>query len=259
MIKVLRSLLLISLTGNCVNDQRLLADATAGVPTSPDVPPVTAGTSPAVPTIIPNGIVALFGEPQVLFKVLTAAPSGQAAAPEQSYLLSVGDQRAGIEVQQIDAQAGIITFNNHGLIQKLTLLTGMAWSSAQGSREAGLAANHPQTPNPHRLVRQMNVAEDPRRHVAPDADQAGSEDAASSFSPLPTGGAAEALPQPLDNSQKLAIPEAAGSSSSTPAQLAGLEAPATSGSDDPSTAAEVLAQQLIAGGDVPPPPPVTGN
>jgi len=249
-----RRLLLVLLAGNCVYGQRLLADVPAGATPAPDVPRLTADSAPNVPKIVPNGIIALFGEPQVLFKVSATS------APEQSFLLSVGDRRAGIEVKKIDAKAGVITFDNHGVIQKLTLVTGTAWSSAQIPGSSLASANNPQNPNPHRLVRQMDVADDPRRQVVPDEYQVGTVDGTSGFALLPSGGLAEPVSQPVDNSQKLAATGAAYPSTATSSsQSDGLGTPASGGGDENLTPAELIAREIIAGGDVPPPPPANGN
>jgi hypothetical protein len=70
--------------------------------------------------ITPNGIMSLFGQLQVLFKVSTPPKPGQ-PPQDQSYVMSEGDRQDGIEVTRIDELAGMITFDNHGVIQKLAL------------------------------------------------------------------------------------------------------------------------------------------
>lgn len=70
--------------------------------------------------ITPNGIMSLFGQLQVLFKVATPPKPGQPPG-DQSYVMSEGDRQDGIAVNKIDEQAGIITFDNHGVIQQLPL------------------------------------------------------------------------------------------------------------------------------------------
>jgi hypothetical protein len=64
----------------------------------------------------------LFGQLQVLFKVATPPKPGQPPG-DQSYVMSEGDRQDGIAVNKIDEQAGIITFDNHGVIQQLPLET----------------------------------------------------------------------------------------------------------------------------------------
>ena len=69
--------------------------------------------------ITPNGIMDIFGQLQVLFKV--APKPGQKDAKEESYILSEGQQQDDIEVIHIDQKASLITFNNHGVVQELPL------------------------------------------------------------------------------------------------------------------------------------------
>ncbi|MGC9944626.1 MAG: hypothetical protein ABSE48_22615 [Verrucomicrobiota bacterium] len=70
--------------------------------------------------ITPNGIMKLFGQLQVLFKVATPPKPGQPPG-DQSYVMSEGDRQDGIAVNKIDDESGIITFDNHGVIQQLAL------------------------------------------------------------------------------------------------------------------------------------------
>ena len=92
----------------------------------PTNPPVVAGppeTPP--PKITPNGIMTLFGKLQVLFKVAGVAHPGQ-PPKDESYVLSEGDRQDDIEVQSIDEKSSMITFDNHGVVQKLSLVEGKA-------------------------------------------------------------------------------------------------------------------------------------
>ena len=88
----------------------------APVDLTPEVPP---------PKITPNGIMTLFGKLQVLFKVAGVAHPGQ-PPKDESYVLSEGDRQDDIEVQTIDEKAAMITFNNHGIVQRLALVAGTA-------------------------------------------------------------------------------------------------------------------------------------
>ena len=102
----------------------------------PTNPPVVAGppeTPP--PKITPNGIMTLFGKLQVLFKVAGVAHPGQ-PPKDESYVLSEGDRQDDIEVQSIDEKAAMITFDNHGVIQKLSLV-----ASAGSGGDAAPAAS----------------------------------------------------------------------------------------------------------------------
>jgi len=72
------------------------------------------------PKITPNGIMTLFGNVQVLFKVAGVARPGM-PPKDESYVMSVGDREDDIEVEKIDEKTATITFNNHGSIQELGL------------------------------------------------------------------------------------------------------------------------------------------
>ena len=65
--------------------------------------------------ITPNGIMSIFGQLQVLFKV--SPKPGQPGGKEDSYVLSEGQSQDEIEVVHINEKAGIVTFNNHGTVQ----------------------------------------------------------------------------------------------------------------------------------------------
>lgn len=82
---------------------------------TPDEPPLK---------ITPNGIMSIFGQLQVLFKV--APKPGQPGAKEQSYVLSEGQSQDEIEVVRINEKAGVVTFNNHGTEQEIPLANAPA-------------------------------------------------------------------------------------------------------------------------------------
>ena len=92
--------------------------------------------------ITPNGIMSLFGQEQVLFKVATPPKPGQ-PPQDQSYVMSEGDRQDGIAVTKIDEQAGMITFDNHGVIQTLALTSA---SDASGSAMGGPSGSTPDQP-----------------------------------------------------------------------------------------------------------------
>ncbi len=89
------------------------------------VPPALATNHPAaiassrtdLPTITPNGLMTLFGKKQALFKVTSA----DAASAETSYCLSEGEGREGVRVVAIDPETDSVTFDNHGVVQKISL------------------------------------------------------------------------------------------------------------------------------------------
>ena len=108
----------------------------APVDTTPEVPP---------PKITPNGIMTLFGKLQVLFKVAGVAHPGQ-PPKDESYVLSEGDRQDDIEVQAIDEKSATITFDNHGVVQKLSLVAGTA--SAGDAAPVATTFGSPGMPRP---------------------------------------------------------------------------------------------------------------
>lgn len=95
---------------------------------NPPPPPVDPNAAPAEPAvkITPNGILSVMGQSQVLFKT-----SGGGKPGEQSYILSEGQAEDEIEVVKIDEKDGIVTFNNHGLVQELPLANSTSNSTAK--------------------------------------------------------------------------------------------------------------------------------
>jgi hypothetical protein len=90
-------------------------------------PPVAVDPNPAPVEppvkITPNGIMSIFGQLQVLFKV-----AGKAGGKEASYILSEGQRQDDIEVTKIDEKSGVVTFNNHGLAQSIPLVAATGTS-----------------------------------------------------------------------------------------------------------------------------------
>lgn len=82
--------------------------------------PVEAPSAPVEPPvkIMPNGIMNVFGKLQVLFKV-----AGKAPGKDDAYMLTEGQGKDDIEVIKIDEKAGMVTFNNHGVMQVLPLVS----------------------------------------------------------------------------------------------------------------------------------------
>jgi hypothetical protein len=80
------------------------------------------------PKITPNGIMTIFGNRQVLFKVSIPARRG-IPAKENDYILSEGQRQDDIEVTSIDEKSGVVTFNNHGVVQEIPLTVATAIST----------------------------------------------------------------------------------------------------------------------------------
>jgi hypothetical protein len=107
------------------------------------IPPPFPPEDAQLPKITPNGITSIFGRLQVLFKV--SPQPGQKEAKDMFYILSEGQREDGIEVLRIDEQAELVTFNNHGIVQEITLSYALKANSpaisggggGSGGRNAG--------------------------------------------------------------------------------------------------------------------------
>jgi len=90
------------------------------------IPPPDTNSSVAPvdppPKITPTGIMTIFGREQALFKAAGKPKPGQPQAKEDAYVLAEGERQDDIEVVKINRLDGIITFNNHGIIQELPLI-----------------------------------------------------------------------------------------------------------------------------------------
>ena len=119
--------------------------------------PETSPTEP-LPKIIPNGIMSIFGNVQTLFKITDHRPG--LPALEQAYILAEGQRKGDVEVIKIDVKNAVVTFNNHGTIQTIPIVTANIIS---GYPDA--AGNSPQTAapasakfNPNRFMGPAGVA-----------------------------------------------------------------------------------------------------
>ena len=127
------------------------------IPTNPPVDPTPVEPPPK---ITPNGIMTIFGKLQALFNVAQPAKAGQ-PAHDESYVLTEGEQQDDIEVTKIDEKGGVVTFNNHGVIQELPLVSGQASSGsapAGGPAGGGNGAPPPGFPGGNRFGRNPNLA-----------------------------------------------------------------------------------------------------
>jgi hypothetical protein len=132
----------ICLAGALASDAVLRADDTAltGNPyalivarnifaLNPPPPPVDTSALPEEPAvkITPNGIMSIFGQWQVLFKTTGGGKPG-----DQSYMLAEGQGQDEIEVVKIDDKSGFITFNNHGVVEKIQLANSLSATAPIG-------------------------------------------------------------------------------------------------------------------------------
>jgi len=121
--------------------------------------PVPAATAPeAAPEpdqsakITPNGIICLFGQVQVLFKVASSARPSR--PPQvQAYVMSEGDGADGISVTRIDLSGRMITFDNHGVIQSIPLVN--AGDLSESATDPGAS---PAIPSSKQAVRERFTA-----------------------------------------------------------------------------------------------------
>jgi hypothetical protein len=120
----------------------------------PEAPPDPAlEAAKNLPKITPTGIMGVFGNWQVLFKVAdgTTAKPGQPGQPAKDdfYILSQGQRQDDIEVLKIDEKKGIVTFDNHGTTQELPLAAaagtggGPAAPSSPGGMKPSMAPSAP--------------------------------------------------------------------------------------------------------------------
>lgn len=116
-----------------------------GLNPPPPVDPNAAADATPPPKITPNGIMSIFGQLQVLFKVANPAKAGKPAA-DDDYILSEGQRQDDIEVVKIDEKAGVVTFNNHGQTQELALVA--ATPSSTPAPGGGNPGNPPPPPPP---------------------------------------------------------------------------------------------------------------
>jgi hypothetical protein len=105
------------------------------IPPPPDPSTLVAPADPP-PKITIQGMMTLFGKPQVLFKFTLKAPAGQ-QPKEESFVLSEGERQEDVEVTKIDMVGKTASFINHGIAQDVALsdtakLTGPAPSPVMG-------------------------------------------------------------------------------------------------------------------------------
>ena len=103
----------------------------AGNPYEPIAARNICGLNPPQPQNIPtpdppskitlNGVMDIFGTAQALFYV-DVPPRPPLPATQKSYILSEGQRQDDIEVTHIDEKKGLVTFNNHGVVQEIPLV-----------------------------------------------------------------------------------------------------------------------------------------
>ena len=96
----------------------------------------------SLPKITPTGIMGIFSNLSVLFKVggAAAVKPGQ-PAKDEFYILSEGQRQDDIEVIKIDEKKSLVTFNNHGTTQELPLANGPASGGAPAAAPSPITGN----------------------------------------------------------------------------------------------------------------------
>ena len=88
-------------------------------PPPPPTPPQTFSPPPAKITI--TGITTILGDKRVLLKVLPASRPGNPVAPEQSYILAVGQRSGDLQILDVDEKSGDVTLSSGGLVVTLNI------------------------------------------------------------------------------------------------------------------------------------------
>jgi len=73
-----------------------------------------------LPQVTVNGIMTVFGRPQVLFKMSIPATPGTKAG-ELYFVLGEGEQEEGVTIIKINTVTGMVTFDNQGTLQQIPL------------------------------------------------------------------------------------------------------------------------------------------
>jgi hypothetical protein len=82
-----------------------------------------------LPKLQPDGIITVFGRPQVLFKIVELQHPSGAKARESSHFMAEGEREDDVEVIHIDSTTGTVIFKNHGVVQQMTLTDSPAGPS----------------------------------------------------------------------------------------------------------------------------------
>jgi hypothetical protein len=87
----------------------------------PSAPPQPAEPDhPPPPKVTLTGITTIFGDKEVLMKVLMPARPGE-PPKEQSFILAEGQQEGGLRVLKVNEKTGDVTLNDFGTVLTLNL------------------------------------------------------------------------------------------------------------------------------------------
>ncbi|MBU6410942.1 MAG: hypothetical protein KGR98_11210 [Verrucomicrobia bacterium] len=102
--------------------------------------PLTPAPPPVEITL--TGIQSILGQVSALYKVHTPPSPGQPAS-DQYYNLTKGQRQDDIEVVNIDPKSGVITFNNHGVTEELTLTNAVSTGGGAPAPMSSGTSYHP--------------------------------------------------------------------------------------------------------------------
>ncbi len=103
-------------------------------PPAPAVVDTPQGPPP--PKITLTGITTILGPTEALYKV-SGVPQIGKPPKDESYILQEGQGQDDVVVEHIDMAKGIVTFNNHGVVQEIPLVAGVASGGSASSGGGG--------------------------------------------------------------------------------------------------------------------------
>jgi hypothetical protein len=99
----------------------------------PVVDPNAQPPGPPPPKITLTGITTIFGPAEALFKVAGVVRAG-GPPKDESYIFTEGEAQDDVEVTAIDTKKNIVTFTNHGVVQVIPLVDGVASTGSAPSQ-----------------------------------------------------------------------------------------------------------------------------
>jgi hypothetical protein len=109
------------------------------------VPPPDAGQPDQGPPplkITLTGITTIFGPAEALYKVAGVVRDGK-PPQDQSYIMKENEGEDDVNVVHIDVTKGLVTFNNHNVIQEIPLQVGTASGGDSGGGPPGPGPGNP--------------------------------------------------------------------------------------------------------------------
>lgn len=123
-------------------------------------PPAPQSTNPPPPNVKLMGIYTLFGKRAILGVQGNSRP-GQPPAKEESYTMTEGDRRNGLEVLEIDPGARTVKIKNDGDISTLAIETNTTGHSVAGMAQGAPGGPAPFTAPPRFAAPNMPMSQTP--------------------------------------------------------------------------------------------------